>query len=163
MATKAKRAVPEGYHTVTAGLTIAGAAKAIDWYKQVFGAEELMRMTNEQGLIEHAELKIGDSRLTLADPMMGAKDARALGGSAVRIVVYTEDCDAIFNRATASGATAPFPLMDMFWGDRWGNFTDPFGHEWAVATHKQELTPEEIQKGRDEFMKEWAKRMKQQS
>ena len=158
MATKAKRAIPEGFHNVNVSLTVGGAAKAIDWYKQVFGAEEIDRMEGPPGQIAHAELKIGDCRVMIGDPMMGAKDAKTLGGSPVRLVHYSENADAIWKRATEAGAKPTMPIADMFWGDRWGNFVDPFGFEWSVATRKQDLTREELEKASHDFMKQMAQK-----
>ncbi len=160
MATKAKRAIPEGLHTVTAGITVEGAAQAIEWYKKALGAEVRMLMQNEQHHVEHGEIKIGDTTLFINDPMMGGATAKSLGGTPVRLSIYVEDCDALFNRAVAAGAKVTMPMADMFWGDRWGNFTDPYGFEWSVASHKEDVTPEEMKHRREEFMKQWAAQQK---
>ena len=140
--------VPEGYRTVTPYLTLKDAAKAIEWYKKAFGAEETVRMPGPDGGVMHAEIKIGDSFVMLSDesPGFGNKSPQSLGGSATSIHLYVPDCDASFNRAVGAGATAKMPPMDMFWGDRFGTLTDPFGHEWSVATHKEDVTPEEMGK-----------------
>jgi PhnB protein len=159
---KAKRAVPEGFHTVTAQLTLDQAADAIAWYTQALGAEEVSRATGPDGKIMHAELRIGDSRIMVNDAMMGGRGPKALGGSPVSLWIYVDDCDALFNRAVAAGGQVmrgPMgELQDQFWGDRSGTFTDPHGYTWTIATHKEDLTPEEIQQRQDAFMKQFAAR-----
>ena len=156
---KAKRAVPEGYHTVTPTLTLDNAAQAIDWYKKALGAEEIARAVGPDGKIMHAEIRIGDSKIMMNDPMMGGKGPQALGGSPAGLWIYVEDCDALFNRAVAAGATV-LPgmgqLQDQFWGDRSGSFSDPHGYKWTIATHKEDLTPEEMKQRQNEFMKQHA-------
>jgi len=147
---KAKSFVPEGYRTVTPHLTIAGAAAAIEFYQQAFGAEEIVRMPGPGGKLMHAEIKIGDSFLMLNDEfpehqeMGGTLGPKAFGGSSVTITLYVPDVDAVMARAAKAGAKVTMPASDQFWGDRYGQLVDPFGHRWAVATHKEELTPEEI-------------------
>jgi len=156
---KAKHAVPDGFHTVTPQLTLDNAAQAIDWYKKGLGAEEVSRATGPDGKILHADLKIGDSHIMVNDAMAGGKGPKAIGGSPASLWLYVEDCDALFNRAIAAGATAHGPmgaLQDQFWGDRSGTFMDPHGYQWTVATRKEDLTPEEIQQRQDEFMKKFA-------
>jgi PhnB protein len=137
-------------------VSITGAAEAIEFYKKAFGAQELGRSPAPGGKLMHAEIKIGDSVLMLSDefPEWGScNSARALReGSPVSMHLYVDDADALFARATAAGAKVKMPLMDAFWGDRYGRLTDPFGHEWAIATHKFDYTPEEMQKGFDEMM-----------
>src|SRR6266542_5654738 len=132
---KAKNAVPEGYHTVTPQLTLDNAAQAIDWYKKALGAEEMGRAVGPDGAIMHAELKIGDSRIMLNDPIMGGKGPKAIGGSPASLWIYVEDCDALFNRAVAAGAQVlggPMgQLQDQFWGDRSGTVIDPEGYKWT--------------------------------
>ncbi len=143
------KAVPEGHHTLTPHLIVKGADEAIEFYKKVFGAEEITRLPGPDGKsIMHAALQIGDSRLFLVEefPQMGSGGPLSIGGTPVAIHVYVEDADAVFNRALASGAQVRMPLENTFWGDRYGQFTDPFGHRWSVATRKEELTPEEIGK-----------------
>ncbi len=156
----AKKPIPEGFHTVTAMLTLDNAAEAIDWYKQALGAEEKGRATGPDGKIMHAELRIGDSRIMVHDAMMGGKGPKAMGGSPAALWVYVEDCDALFNRAVSAGAQVlPGPmgqLQDQFWGDRSGTFKDPHGYSWTIATHKEDLTPQEIQVRQDAFMKQFA-------
>jgi uncharacterized glyoxalase superfamily protein PhnB len=146
---KPVKPIPEGQRTVTPHLVARGAAQAIEFYKQAFGAKEHGRMPGPDGKsIVHAEIKIGDSFIYVVDemPEMGARSPLALGGTAVSIHLYVEDVDAVFNQAVAAGAKPQMPLTDMFWGDRFGKLTDPFGHEWTVATHKEDVTPEEMQK-----------------
>jgi PhnB protein len=159
MATKARRPVPEGYHTVTPQLTLDNTAQAIDWYKKALGAEELSRAAAPDGKIMHAEIRVGDSRIMLNDEMGGGKSAKSLGGSPMSLWLYVEDCDAIFNKAVSAGAKVSGPmgqLTDQFWGDRSGTFTDPYGYTWSVATHKEDLTREEMEKRGAEFMKQQA-------
>ena len=147
MAKKAA-ATPKGYHTVTPSLFVAGAARAIDFYKKALGAEELMRFPGPDGKIMHAEIKVGDSIIMLADEMpdMGGKGPKSIGGTPVSFFVYGEDVDAAWKRAIDAGAREVVPLADQFWGDRTGCLEDPFGHQWWLATHVQDLTPEEIRK-----------------
>ena len=137
--------IPEGYHSVTPYLIIDGAADAIDYYKKAFGATELFRMEH-QGKIGHAELKIGDSPIMLADeqPALGYRAPTALGGTPVSLMIYVEDVDTIYKQAIAAGGKELKPLQDQFYGDRSGTFTDPYGHVWTVATHKEDVTPEEM-------------------
>lgn len=142
----AVKAIPPGYHTVTPYLVISGAARAIDFYKQAFGATELFRMAGPEGKIGHAELRIGDSPIMLSDEMMGNKSPATLGGSPVGVFLYVEDVDAVFNQAVAAGAKSDMPPANMFWGDRYGKLTDPFGHIWSIATHVEDVAPEEMEK-----------------
>ena len=137
---------PDGYHTVTPYLIIQGASKAIEFYKQAFGATELMRLDAPGGTIGHAEIKIGDSIIMLADehPEMGYRGPQALGGSPICLMLYVEDSDAMFAQAIAAGGTVQKPIQDQFYGDRSGQLVDPFGHVWTIATHKEDLTPAEI-------------------
>lgn len=140
--------IPDGYHSVTPYLVVHDAARAIDFYQRAFGAKEVHRMEGPQGKIGHAELKIGDSRIMLADemPQSGARSPQSLGGSAVGLFLYVRDVDEVFNQAVEAGAKADTPVADMFWGDRYGKLTDPFGHQWSVATHKEDVAPQEMQK-----------------
>ena len=141
------KAIPEGYHSVTPYLVIDGAAAAIDYYKEAFGASELFRM-DHGGKIGHAEIKIGDSPIMLADefPEMGHVGPKKLGGSPVGIMIYVDDVDTIYNRAIAKGGVEVKALQDQFYGDRSGTLKDPFGHLWTVATHKEDVSPEEMEK-----------------
>jgi len=140
--------IPEGYHSVTPYLSIKGAAKAIDYYKEVFGATELFRMAGPDGKIGHAEIKIGNSRIMLADefPEMEFVSPQTLGGTPVGLMIYIDDVDTIYNQAISAGATEVKPLQDQFYGDRSGTLKDPFGHVWTVATHVEDVSPDELQK-----------------
>ncbi len=157
---KAKSAVPEGFHTVTPQLILDNCAQAIDWYRKGLGAEEKGRAVGPDGKILHAELRIGDSRIMVNDAMMGAKGPNAMGGSPMSLWIYVEDADALFNRAVAAGgrvADGPMgQIADQFWGDRCGTFTDPAGYRWTIATRKEDLTPEEMKRRQDEWMKSFA-------
>jgi PhnB protein len=156
---KATRAIPEGYHTVTPQLTLDNCVEAIEWYKRALGAEEGMRSLGPDGKVMHSELRIGDSRIMVNDPMgPKAGGPKAVGGSPASIWLYVNDCDALFNRAVAAGANVAQwgELRDQFWGDRSGTFTDPAGYTWTVATHKEDLTREEIESRQAEFMKQFA-------
>jgi len=140
--------VPEGYHTATPYLIVNDAAKALDFYKRAFGATELMSMTDPRGRIMHAEFKIGDSIIMLGqeNPQMGVRSPQSLGGSPMFLYLYVEDCDKSFNRAVEAGASATAPLKDQMWGDRSGSVKDPFGHSWWIATHKEDVSAEEIRR-----------------
>jgi len=142
------RPIPEGYHSVTPYLIIKNAADAIEFYKKAFGATELFRMDQPDGKIGHAEIKIGDSPIMLSDefPEMGHRGPQSLGGSPVSIMLYVEDVDAVVNRATIAGAKLDRPVEDKFYGDRAGSLTDPFGHIWHIGTHKEDISPEEMEK-----------------
>jgi PhnB protein len=147
------QAIPKGYHTVTPSLFVVGAAKAIEFYKQALGAEELMRFPGPDGAIMHAEIKIGDSIVMLADemPEQGGRGPKSIGGTPVSFFVFRENVDAEWKRALDAGAKVLVPLADQFWGDRTGCLEDPFGHQWWLAQHLQDLTPEEIQKNAEAF------------
>jgi PhnB protein len=152
------RAIPEGYHTITPGLTCKNTAQAIDFYKSVFGAKEIMRMPGPGGTIMHAEIQIGNSRMMLADEFPGMSIAPTPGAmSPVSIFMYTEDVDAVFNRAVSAGAKVDMPLMDQFWGDRFGKITDPFGHHWGLAQHVEDVAPAEMQRRSEEWTAKMAK------
>ncbi len=141
------RAIPKGFHTVTPYLVVRDAVQAIDFYKRAFGAEELLRVDAPQGRIGHAEIKIGDSIIMLSDEMPGAsRSPQTLGGTPVTVFLYVKDVDEVFQKAVAAGAKIDMPVMDMFWGDRYGQVTDPFGHCWSLATHKEDVEPEELSK-----------------
>lgn len=147
MADKVKP-VPEGYHAVTPYLIVDGAAAAIDFYKEAFGAIELFRMPHPNGKIGHAEIKIGDSHLMLADEHaeMQAFGPKTVGGTPVKLMVYLEDVDAVVDRAVAAGAKLTRPVADQFYGDRTGGIEDPFGHSWYVATHIEDVAPDELER-----------------
>lgn len=138
--------IPQGYRTVTPQLTVRGAAEAINFYKRAFGARELMRMASPDGKVMHAELKVGDSVVFLGDefPDMGCKSPQTLGGASGALHVYVPNVDAAFKRAVDAGAQVTMPVADMFWGDRYGKVTDPFGHEWGLGTHKEDVSPSEM-------------------
>ena len=144
----AVKPIPEGYHSVTPYLIINGAASAIEFYQKAFGATELFRFPAPDGKIGHAEIKIGDSPIMLADEFaeMGYKGAQALGGSPVSLMIYLEDVDTVFNRAVEAGASVKEAVQDKFYGDRTGTLTDPFGHVWHVSTHKEDVSMEEMEK-----------------
>jgi PhnB protein len=140
--------VPDGYHTATPYLFITNAAKAIEFYKEAFGATELARLATPDGKVGHAEIQIGDSRIMLTDefPEWDTRSPQTIGGSAVSIMLYVEDVDAVVARAVASGAQLFKPVADQFYGDRSGSITDPFGHKWTIATHQEDISPEEMKK-----------------
>jgi len=144
--TKQVKPVQEGYHSITPYLVVQDAARALDFYQRVFGAKEIVRMNNPQGRVGHAEIRIGDSILMLAEetPNSGVRCPQSLNGSTVSIFVYLEDVDSVFNKALSAGAQEVQRPADMFWGDRYGRLTDPFGHSWSLATHIEDVTPEEI-------------------
>ena len=138
--------IPKGYNTVTPYLVIKGAARAIEYYKSVFGATVVVRMDGPNGSVGHAELQIGDSRIMLADenPQMGNRSAESIGASPVSLYVYLPDCDQVVAKATAEGAKILKPVEDQFYGDRSGFIQDPFGHLWGIATHKEDVSPQEM-------------------
>jgi PhnB protein len=146
--------LPQGYHTVTPNLAVHDAAEALAFYRKAFGAEETVRMPGPDGKIMHAEFRIGDSVIMLGDerPDMGARGPKAYGGTPVRFYVYVENVDAAWKRAIDAGAKSVMPVQDMFWGDRTGCLEDPFGHVWNLAQHVGDPTPEEIQRGQEEFL-----------
>lgn len=152
------KTIPDGYHSVTPYLSIDGAAKAIDFYKRAFDATEIFRLVAPGGAIGHAEIKIGDSEIMLADPCETGsfRHPQSLGGSSVGLHVYVEDVDSMFAQAIAAGATAVRLVQDQFYGDRTGTLEDPFGHVWFLATHKEDLTPEEIDKRAEALFKQGA-------
>ena len=140
--------IPVGYHTATPYLIAEGAAKALDWYRDVFGAKEVMRFPMPDGKLGHAETKIGDSHIMLADefPEMGYRSPLSHGGTPVSIMIYVEDVDAVFKNAVAHGAKVRQDIKDQFYGDPNGTITDPFGHVWTIATHVEDVTPEEMKR-----------------
>jgi len=153
------KAVPDGYHTLTPYMTVRDAARAIEFYKQAFGAVEKGVSKTPDGKIMHAELRIGDSVIMLADefPEFGSLSPQSTGGAGMGLHIYTEDVDAAFDRAVQAGAAAEMPVMDMFWGDRYGKLKDPFGHKWSIATHKRDMSMEEMEEAQMEFMKQMPK------
>lgn len=153
--------IPEGYHTITSNLVVRGGEKAIEFYKKAFGAEEIGRMYTPDGkTIAHAELKIGDSHIFLTDefPAFGNRSPESLGGNGSSLYLYVEDADAAFRRAVGAGAKMKMPVENMFWGDRLGSVTDPFGHEWSIATRVENVAPEEMKRRGAEFFKQMGDR-----
>ena len=150
----ATKAIPDGYHSVTPYLIIKGAAAAIDFYKRVFGAVEVMRMPSPEGRIGHAEIRIGDSPIMLADEHleMGHRSPQSLGGAGVSLMIYIERVDEVFKRAVAGGAKELQPIKDQFYGDRSGTLQDPFGHTWTVATHVEDVPPDEMRRRAEKSM-----------
>jgi PhnB protein len=151
----ATKPIPDGYHTATPYLIVNGAAEAIEFYKRAFGATELLRMADPQGRIGHAEIRVGDSVIMLADehPDMGYRGPRSMGGSSVSILLYVDDVDTIFDRALSAGATVQRPIANQFYGDRSGKLEDPFGHVWSIATHVEDVPPEEMRRRAEAVMR----------
>ena len=148
------KAIPDGFHTVTASLSLKDSLKAITFYEKAFGAKNLEVFPSPDGKhTMHATIQIGDSILMMGDEMpdMGCKSAESLGASPISLYVYVPDVDAVFVQAVAAGATEVMPIADMFWGDRCGTLTDPFGYQWTITTHKRDLTEKEIQEGAEAF------------
>ena len=145
----AVKPIPDGYHTVTPYLIVKDAARALEFYKKAFSATEVMRLAHgPDGRIGHAEIRLGDSVVMLADehPEMGARSPQTIGGSPVSLCLYVHDVDALANQAVAAGAKVVRPVQDQFYGDRSGTFADPFGHVWTIATHKEDVAPEEMRR-----------------
>jgi PhnB protein len=142
----ATKPIPEGYHTVSPYLAVDDAARAIEYYARAFGAKELVRMDAPGGKIGHAELEIGDSRIMLSDPFPQAstRPPKELGGASASVFMYVEDVDAVVKQAVDAGATVAMEVADQFWGDRFGTITDPFGHVWSIATHVEDVPPDEM-------------------
>jgi PhnB protein len=149
--------IPQGYHSVTPYLVVNDAARALDFYAKAFGAKEKARMPGPGGRIMHAEMQIGDSMVMLSDEMGPNKSALTYGGSPVSIFLYVDDVDSVFNQAVTAGAKADMPPQDMFWGDRFGKLTDPFGHYWALATHIEDVEPQEMMRRQEDFFAQMAK------
>lgn len=149
MANAAVKPIPDGMHSLTPHLTCAGASDAIEFYKKAFNAVEMARLPGPEGKLMHAAVRIGDSVLMLVDenPQWGLPGPKALKGSPVVIHLYVEDVDAAVAQAVSAGARITMPVADMFWGDRYGQLEDPFGHRWSVATHTRDLSPDEIRRG----------------
>jgi uncharacterized glyoxalase superfamily protein PhnB len=152
--------IPDGYHTLTPFLTVRDAERAIEFYKNAFGAESRGVMKGPDGKVMHAEIKIGDSVVMLSDefPDFGAVSPQGLGGSPMGLHIYVNDVDTSFDRAVKAGAQVEMPVMDQFWGDRYGRLKDPFGHKWSIATHKKDLSSDEMKKGMDEAMAKFAEK-----
>ena len=159
--TVSNKPVPEGFRTVTPTLVVRDAARAIEFYKKALGAEELVRMPSPDGKIMHCELKIGDSVIFLTDEMDmpgSPKSPQTLGGVTGTIQLYVPNVDQSFKQAISAGGTESMPVADQFWGDRWGSFTDPFGHSWGIGTHKEDLSPAEMEQRAQEFFSNFAKK-----
>ena len=150
------KAIPPGYTTITPSMTVKDAPKVIEFYKKAFGATERMRMPGPDGKIMHAEIQIGNSIIMMNDEVMGSRSAQTLGGSPISFYVYFEDADAAFRKAISAGAKEQYAMTDMFWGDRMGTVEDPFGYKWTIAQHIKDVTPEQMKKGQEEFMKQMA-------
>jgi PhnB protein len=150
----ATKPIPEGYHTVTPYLAVDDAARAIEYYEKAFGAKERVRMHAPDGKIAHAELEIGDSLVMLSDPFPQAttKSPKELGGTSSSVFMYVEDVDAVVKKAVDAGATITMEVADQFWGDRFGSITDPFGHSWSIATHVEDVPPEQMAERAKEAM-----------
>jgi PhnB protein len=150
----AVKPIPEGYHTATPYLAVDDAAEAIEYYKKAFGAKERVRMDAPEGKIGHAELEIGDSLVMLSDPFPQAttRTPKELGGTSASVFLYVEDVDAVVKQAIEAGATITMEVADQFWGDRFGSLTDPFGHSWSIATHVEDVPPEEMAERAKEAM-----------
>jgi PhnB protein len=155
----AVKAVPEGTHTITPHLVVNGAGEALEFYKKAFGAQIGGVHKTPDGKVMHAEFKIGDSRLFLADefPGMGSPSPKTLGGSTVVLNLYMDNIDTMFNQAVAAGATVTMPLANQFWGDRYGQLKDPFGHTWALGQHVEDVSPEEMERRAREVFAQMAK------
>ena len=158
MSTAQVKKIPDGMHSVTPHIVCAGASAAIDFYKKAFGAEETARIPGPDGKLIHGAVRIGNSQVMLVDenPQWGALGPKALKGTPVTIHLYVDDADAFVAKATAAGATVVMPVADMFWGDRYGQIEDPFGHRWSVATHVRDVTAEEMQQAMAQMPKECA-------
>jgi PhnB protein len=153
--------IPEGYHSITPYLVVKDAAQAIDFYKRAFGAHEVERMPGPGGSgVMHAEIAIGDSRVMLSDefPGAGVASPQSLGGTTCQLHIYVPDVDSAYQQAISAGATSIMPVTDMFWGDRYGKLSDPFGHQWGLATHKEDVSSQEMKKRSEAFFKEMANR-----
>src|SRR5215471_11396996 len=150
----AVKPVPEGYHTLTPFLTVRDAARAIEFYKQAFGATERGVAKGPDGKVMHAEIKIGDSIIMMSDefPEFGSLSPESVGNTSMGLHIYVEDVDNAFDRAVKAGAKVEMPVMDQFWGDRYGRLKDPFGHKWSIATHKKDMSSDEMKHAMDEAM-----------
>jgi len=158
--TRSTKPIPEGFHTITPSLVVNDAAKAIEFYKKALGAQERMRMALPDGRISHAELRIGNSVIFLSDelPNMGSKSPQSAGTTTGSLYLYVEDVDKDFKRAVDAGGKASMPVTDMFWGDRFGAFVDPFGHTWGLGTHTEDLSEKEIEERAKDFYAQMAQR-----
>lgn len=151
--------IPEGHHSITPYLMVKDAAQAIEFYKRAFGAQEIDRMTGPGGTgVMHAEIKIGDSRVMLSDefPGAGCRSPQSLNGTTCQFHLYVPDVDSAYQQAISAGATSIMPAADMFWGDRYAKLSDPFGHQWGLATHKEDVSPQEMKKRAEAFFAQMA-------
>ena len=146
--------IPDGFHTATPSIVLSNTREAIEFYKKAFDANEIYQMPTPDGKTMHAMIQIGDSFIMMSDefPQMGANSPTTVGGTSSTIHLYVEDADKTYDEAIKAGATPTMPMMDAFWGDRYGSLIDPYGHSWAIATHKKDISPEEMQKAAKEFM-----------
>ena len=151
--------IPDGFHTTTPSLVVSNSKEAIEFYKKAFDAKEIYQMPAPDGKIMHAMVQIGDSFVMMSDefPQMGSKSPTSIGGTAVTLHLYVDDADKTFNQAVEAGAAVTMPIMDAFWGDRFGTISDPYGHSWAIATHQKDLSPEEMKKAGEEYFANMAK------
>jgi PhnB protein len=151
--------IPDGYHTLTPYLTVRDAVRAIEFYKQAFGAQERGIMKGPDGKVMHAELKIGDSIIMLADefPDHGVVSPQTTGGAGMGLHIYVDSVDTAFDRAVKAGAQVEMPVTDQFWGDRYGKLKDPFGHKWSIATHTKDMSADEMKRNMDEAMQKMGK------
>jgi PhnB protein len=151
--------IPEGYHTLTPFLTVRNAERAIEFYKQAFGAQERGVAKGPDGKVMHAEVKIGDSVIMLSDeyPEFGSLSPQSVGGSPMGLHIYIENVDAAFDRAVKAGAQVEMPVADQFWGDRYGKLKDPFGHKWSIATHVKDMSADEMKRSMDDAMSKMQK------
>ena len=145
--------IPDGFHSATPSLVVSDSKKAIEFYKKAFGAKEIYQFPGPNGKIMHAMIQIGDSIIMMSDefPDMGARSPKSIGGTPITIHLYVDNADKIFNQAVNAGAKVTMPIMDAFWGDRYGLVADPDGHSWAIATPKKDMSPEEMRKAGEEF------------
>jgi len=151
----AAKPIPDGYHTLTPYVIVKNASTAMAFYTKAFGAKETLKLTMPDGSVAHAEMKIGDSHFMLGEEneQWGTKGPKTLGGTPMGLAIYVENCDEVFERAIAAGATVEKPVMDQFYGDRSGSLFDPDGHKWTIGTHKIDMTPAEMQKAMEEWIK----------
>ncbi len=152
--------IPEGFHTITPSLVVTPAREAIEFYKKAFDAQEIYQFPTPDGKIMHAQIKIGDSFVMIADefPLMGSRSPKTVGGTSVIMHLFVKDADKTYNQAIKAGAEVIMPIMDTFWGDRYGLVNDPFGHAWAISTHKKDMLPEELRKAGEKFFASMTKK-----
>ena len=146
--------IPDGFHSITPSIVVSNSKEAIEFYKKAFDAKEIYQFPTPEGKTMHAMIQIGDSIIMMGDefPQMGTRSPTTVGGTSTTIHLYVEDADKVYNQAIKAGATPTMPLMDAFWGDRYGMIVDPFGHSWGIATHQKDVSPEDMRKAAEEFM-----------